>query len=378
MATRSPTPDGLAVAPVSAQELQAHRFWGRYATEVTLPNVGTVNGVAVAGANAAADPAFTKMSPGDKAYCTATASEYTLSAVGTVSGSDANWDRVVTPINLDAVINVGAADNDVNIPAANPIIFRDGGVALTPLSLFQTIAGATALSITTFGGGVFTFGAGQLLGPLGVLGTPTFAFGVEPNTGIRRLAAGQIGLDCLGVSLFTMSAGEAQLGTTFCPFTAASFDLGLVNRQWRRLYVNAGTVALPSIAVSDVTANTGLYQPAVNQLGLCANSEAVIVDNDAAQASFRPDVTNTWDLGEAAIMWRNIYLAGDAEIDGALNHDGTTVGFYGVVPTVRSAAYAITNVTPDRAYDADAMTLDEIADTLGTLIADLQLTGIIG
>ncbi len=68
----------------------------------------------------------------------------------------------------------------------------------------------------------------------------------------------------------------------------------------------------------------------------------------------------------------------ELEVDGALNHDGTTVGFYGVAPTTRSSAYTPTNVTTDRSYDANATTLDEVADVLGTLIADLQLTGIIG
>lgn len=40
-------------------------------------------------------------------------------------------------------------------------------------------------------------------------------------------------------------------------------------------------------------------------------------------------------------------------------------------------AYTPSNVTPDRSYDADSTTLDELADILGTLIADLQSTGII-
>ena len=42
-----------------------------------------------------------------------------------------------------------------------------------------------------------------------------------------------------------------------------------------------------------------------------------------------------------------------------------------------SAAYAPTNVTPDRTFDANATTLDEIADVLGTLIADLKAAGLI-
>ncbi len=48
-----------------------------------------------------------------------------------------------------------------------------------------------------------------------------------------------------------------------------------------------------------------------------------------------------------------------------------------LAPTAPSA-YTPTNVTTDRAYDANATTLDEIADVLGTLIADLQATKIIG
>ena len=35
-----------------------------------------------------------------------------------------------------------------------------------------------------------------------------------------------------------------------------------------------------------------------------------------------------------------VHMTGDLELDGALNHDGTTVGFYGVTPTTRPAATA--------------------------------------
>ena len=40
-------------------------------------------------------------------------------------------------------------------------------------------------------------------------------------------------------------------------------------------------------------------------------------------------------------------------------------------------SYTITNVTTDRAYNANATTLDEIADVLGTLISDLTARGVI-
>ena len=42
-----------------------------------------------------------------------------------------------------------------------------------------------------------------------------------------------------------------------------------------------------------------------------------------------------------------------------------------------SSAYTPTNVTPDRSYDANGTTVEELADVLGTLISDLQGKGIL-
>lgn len=74
----------------------------------------------------------------------------------------------------------------------------------------------------------------------------------------------------------------------------------------------------------------------------------------------------------------NKTFANNVEIDGALDHDGSTLGFYGVTPTTRATGYTISNVSTDRAYDANNLTIHELADVLGTLINDLKLTGIIG
>jgi len=54
------------------------------------------------------------------------------------------------------------------------------------------------------------------------------------------------------------------------------------------------------------------------------------------------------------------------------------LGFWNATPVVRPAAYTPSNVTTDRAYDANSTTVDELADVLGTLIADLQSIGLIG
>lgn len=55
----------------------------------------------------------------------------------------------------------------------------------------------------------------------------------------------------------------------------------------------------------------------------------------------------------------------------------TGLGFFATAPTAQAAAYTPTNVTPDRSYDADTVAIAELADVVGTLIADLQLYGLL-
>lgn len=61
------------------------------------------------------------------------------------------------------------------------------------------------------------------------------------------------------------------------------------------------------------------------------------------------------DETEGAAVWRNITAAVLASVE----------------------EYDITNEAADRAYDADATTIDELCDVLGTLINDLIATGIV-
>ena len=63
-------------------------------------------------------------------------------------------------------------------------------------------------------------------------------------------------------------------------------------------------------------------------------------------------------------------LAADKTLTIDLANANRTLKFLDVV-------YTPTNVTTDRSYDANSTSIDEIADVLGTLIADLQSVGII-
>lgn len=67
----------------------------------------------------------------------------------------------------------------------------------------------------------------------------------------------------------------------------------------------AGAVGAPTLIVGVGLA--GLFEPAADQLGLAANSKAIIVDNDSATPSLRPDADDDWTLGEAALRYADVF-----------------------------------------------------------------------
>lgn len=76
----------------------------------------------------------------------------------------------------------------------------------------------------------------------------------------------------------------------------------------------------------------------------------------------------------------SLTLAGEAlptDFSGDLDHTGAKIGFFGVTPAVRAGAYTPTNVTADRSFDCDTVAVAELADVVATLIADLQLYGLL-
>lgn len=68
------------------------------------------------------------------------------------------------------------------------------------------------------------------------------------------------------------------------------------------------------------------------------------------------------------------------EAELGLQPKGTYVSVRARLDAIQAATagvYTVTNVTTDRSYNANSYTFDEIADVLGTLIADLKAKAII-
>jgi hypothetical protein len=71
-------------------------------------------------------------------------------------------------------------------------------------------------------------------------------------------------------------------------------------------------------------------------------------------------------------------IGGEANLLGDLNHDGSSVGFYGTAPVARQT-YAAPSGTISRAsLNTGTATLTNVAQAVGALITDLRAVGLLG
>jgi hypothetical protein len=96
--------------------------------------------------------------------------------------------------------------------------------------------------------------------------------------------------------------------------------------------------------------------------------DEIVVNDAGIDADFRVETDNVTGAFQT-----------DASNDAAYVMNSTTgkISFFGQTPAARVAAYTPTNVTTDRSYDADTVVVAELADVVGTLIADLKTYGLL-
>jgi hypothetical protein len=145
-----------------------------------------------------------------------------------------------------------------------------------------------------------------------------------------------------------------------------------IGTAYQGIGVNSGATAPEWQATSTsvlTTQGDTLYASAANTIARLAigTAKQVLQTNAGATA---PEWTSAVDV-------TTVTTSGAANIGGDLNHDGSNIGFFGVAPAARAAAYTPSNVSADRSFDADTVAIAELADVVGTLIADLQSYGLL-
>jgi len=158
--------------------------------------------------------------------------------------------------------------------------------------------------------------------------------------------------------------------------------------------MTAGINALAFDAATTLTIATGVVTVTQSEHIIAAETGTTddldtitvgIVDLTGAGNTYRPHLHITADTGDTITLKHgtgNLDFVGGLDVvltPGAwllLRYNGTNWQNNNVIP--QPVAYTPTNVTPDRAYDADTVLVAELADVVGTLIADLQKAGLIG
>ncbi len=89
----------------------------------------------------------------------------------------------------------------------------------------------------------------------------------------------------------------------------------------------------------------------------------------------RPTFARFLDSVQLERFAKDVYARLPAQI---VTPDDVSSAISAAIADLKRGEYSTSNVTTKRTFDADATTLDEIADVLGTLIADLQDAGLLG
>lgn len=311
-----------------------------------------------------------------------------------------------------------------NVPAGASYEFSINDVAK------MTLASDGSLSVPGSGGSSERFGSGsnatntaclaigniaQATGSMAIaIGFNTTATGTQciaiGNSASATGTAGAANSIAIGQSASTGFDSVIVLGTSSAGTAANQFVLGSASTIITDMYLGKGVTSLAPTTITIHATGGGMVGTNGGDLALAGGFGAAASDtggsilfktaplNSATTLSTRMAITPAGNIGigttsAGASMTNGFsilsgvapsgnvtdafqFYSADQTAGNAAPHFRTENG--DVVKLFKSAAYTITNVTTDRAYDANSTTLDEIADVLGTLIADMQLTGIIG
>tara|TARA_B100000686_G_scaffold111813_1_gene119243 strand:- start:145 stop:657 length:513 start_codon:yes stop_codon:yes gene_type:complete len=140
-----------------------------------------------------------------------------------------------------------------------------------------------------------------------------------------------------------------------------------------KIVVSNGT--LTDDGSGQVTITTGGGGGGVTLSGSTATTVATVTGANALQGE-----ANLTFTGTQLTVTGSAQITSDLEIDGALNHDGTTVGFYGVAPVSQGTATGYTGSVPPGPDTVDLAALDgellNIGASIGTIITLLQDLGL--
>ena len=311
----------------------------------------------------------------------------------------------------DTDTKLSFADDQIDLTAGNKTMLRLTETTQDLLELGD-VGGGGDVDVNVNNGQLFVQGSNGFLG----VATTGPHFQVDVSGHVRIRSTNRLKLAGTGVSdesveiwgstaastfnyleLQTPQANERTLlrivpnGSAGNPPTALEFygtDFHADTTNWERLNIrssNSGTYLIGTQANG-----TGTLRALQITTGT-ASGTGINVDSNQ-NIGFGTALPDTrLDLSDGAIEQEEMTAPGPgaanttrqyAEDDGSGNTQQKIVFNGGHITTIAKsgglATYTPTNVTTDRSYNANATTVAELADVLGTLIADFQAAGVLG
>ena len=219
----------------------------------------------------------------------------------------------------------------------------------------------------------------------GTNATITTSLSFEVESGFSRFADSHT-TTTPQIILLQSSSGDAM--SRFVLGTSRSYAMGIDNSdddifKWATTNSASAALGTTDLMFLDTTGRLGLnIKPGTDNYKLVVNfsgstNNGVLVDDTVSTGSPNLFLVRKDSGTKFLVTGTATFVGDDLEIDGDLNHDGTEIGFFGVTPAARATTYSVTNLSTDRAYDANSTTTGELADVLGTLIADLRTYGLV-
>lgn len=220
---------------------------------------------------------------------------------------------------------------------------------------FNPTTGATISNSYAMYGGIVTGSAGGALTNVHGLLIDNGSYGsIKPSNtyGVKVGDQGSASITTtVGVDVAAQGNSATTIGVRVAkPTGATSYALQLSD--------TGGTAAGGITFGTDTTLYRSTNDVLKTDDALVVDGASITLSNDASSArSIVVGTTNGLKIGTATTQ---------------------KLGFFNATPVVRPSAYTPTNVSADRSYDANSTSIDELADVLGTLIADLQALGLVG